>query len=483
MKQLLLLIIFLGIYEYAYTLDVNLTTNTFKGKDKGYVEIYMQIVGNTIHFKSLDTTQMQGKVEVTILFKQGDQIVNFDKYSLNSPVFDQRKYTKTLNFIDVKRYSLENGDYDIDIKVVDLNKKDNLFQTTSRLTMNYAVDELAISDIQLIDYYEQTNAVNTSVKNGFYLEQHTSDLYEVYHKKLTFYAEIYNADKYFTEDYVIKYYVNVKDKSEGEPILMRYKRMSPKDISAMILSLNIIDLPTGDYDLYLEVRNRENEFITGKSIVVKRANPNINVTIENYLQTATIGTFVEQMTNKQLDYCLKAIAMHIHQGVTRDLNELVRSDDIYSKRKLLYTYWLTKDHNTPEVAFINYMKIVDEANQKFASTLGQGFQSDRGYVFLKYGEPNDIMVESGDPAAPPYQVWRYNTLGNQQDVKFVFYDPDLAGNNYILLHSTKRGEINNPNWKRELYKNNPQKSGNFIDNTEPLDQFGRTIDSNYSDDN
>jgi hypothetical protein len=74
-------------------------------------------------------------------------------------------------------------------------------------------------------------------------------------------------------------------------------------------------------------------------------------------------------------------------------------------------------------------------------------------------------------------------LGIQQEVKFVFYDPDLAGNNYILLHSTMRGEINNPQWKRELYKNSPQKSGNFIDNTEPIDQMGRTIDANFSDDN
>jgi GWxTD domain-containing protein len=315
------------------------------------------------------------------------------------------------------------------------------------------------------------------------LQQHTSDFYEVFYKKINLYAEIYNSDKHFKEDFVIKYYVDKVGENPGEPILMRDKRMSPKSVNAMILSLNIVDLPTGAYNLHLEVRSRENKLVKGRSILINRANPYLDVKMDDYKQIAVLGSFVENMKNDQLDYCLKAIAMHIHQGFTRELNELVRSEDVITKKQMLYTYWLTKDHNTPEATFYQYMKIVDEANRKFASTLGKGFQSDRGYVFLKYGEPNEIMVESGDPNAPPYQVWRYNSLDNQQEVKFVFYDPDLAGNNYILLHSTKRGELNNPNWKRELYKNNPQKSGNFIDNTEPLDQYGRTIDSNFSDDN
>ncbi|MFK7946811.1 MAG: GWxTD domain-containing protein [Saprospiraceae bacterium] len=482
MKQRLLLIILLGISVSAYSLDINFTTNTFKGKEKNYVEFYMQVVGNTVHFKTIDSTKMQGGVEVTLLFKQGDKIINFDKYTLNSPTFDQFNL-KTLNFIDVKRYPLDNGKYDLEIKVKDINKEDNVFSTSHKLAINYSKEALELSDIQLIDYYKSSTENNPSVKNGFYLEQHTSDFYDVFYKKINLYAEIYNSDKFFDDDFVIKYYVDKVGDNAGEPILMRYKKMSPKSVNAMILTLNIADLPTGDYHLHLEIRNRQNEFVKGRSILIKRANPYINIKMDDYKQTAFIGSFVENMQNKQLDYCLKAISMQIHQGFTRELNELVRSQDVMTKRRMLYTYWLTKDHNTPELTFYNYMKIVDEANRKFASTLGHGFQSDRGYVFLKYGEPNEILSESGDPNAPPYQVWRYNSLGNQQEVKFVFYDPDLAGNNYILLHSTKRGELNNPNWKRDLYKNNPQKSGNFIDNTEPLDQYGKTIDTNFSDDN
>ena len=42
----------------------------------------------------------------------------------------------------------------------------------------------------------------------------------------------------------------------------------------------------------------------------------------------------------------------------------------------------------------------------------------------------------------------------QKNVKFLFYNPTLAGEDFMLLHSNARGEINNPRWERELYKRN-----------------------------
>ena len=43
---------------------------------------------------------------------------------------------------------------------------------------------------------------------------------------------------------------------------------------------------------------------------------------------------------------------------------------------------------------------------------------------------------------------------NQTNVKFLFYNPSLAGEDYIMLHSTARGEIQDPKWERKLYSRN-----------------------------
>jgi hypothetical protein len=43
---------------------------------------------------------------------------------------------------------------------------------------------------------------------------------------------------------------------------------------------------------------------------------------------------------------------------------------------------------------------------------------------------------------------------NQRNVKFLFYNPSLAGDDFVTLHSTARGEISNPRWERDLYARN-----------------------------
>ncbi len=75
---------------------------------------------------------------------------------------------------------------------------------------------------------------------------------------------------------------------------------------------------------------------------------------------------------------------------------------------------------------------------------------------MKYGKPNDIVAVDDDPVAPPYEIWVYYNFPktNQKNVKFLFYNPSLAGEDFIMLHSTARGEINNPRWERTLYSRN-----------------------------
>ena len=104
----------------------------------------------------------------------------------------------------------------LEIKVKDIHKEDNIFTTSHQVVIDYSKEDLELSDIQLIDYYQASNENNPSVKNGFYLQQHTSDFYEVFYKKINLYAEIYNSDKHFKEDFVIKYYV---DKVGESPVL------------------------------------------------------------------------------------------------------------------------------------------------------------------------------------------------------------------------------------------------------------------------
>ena len=87
------------------------------------------------------------------------------------------------------------------------------------------------------------------------------------------------------------------------------------------------------------------------------------------------------------------------------------------------------------------------------------------------------MSVEDEQSAPPYEIWFYNQFPqtNQNNVKFVFYNPSLATNGFTMLHSTARGEVNNPRWEVDLYGSAPNDldGSNYIDGTQMKGNIGR----------
>ena len=123
MKKLLLLVAFFlvsGNFIKAsaenLNLDVSLTYATFTTTEQPYVEIYLHVLGASVQKIVVNDSLFQSKVEVVTVFKQNGDIVKFDKYLLESPVSKN-----IVNFYDIKRYGLENGKYDLEVSVRDIN--------------------------------------------------------------------------------------------------------------------------------------------------------------------------------------------------------------------------------------------------------------------------------------------------------------------------------------------------------------------------
>ena len=88
-----------------------------------------------------------------------------------------------------------------------------------------------------------------------------------------------------------------------------------------------------------------------------------------------------------------------------------------------------------------------------------------------------MVFEENEPSAPPYEIWFYNQfpMTGQNNVKFLFYNPSLVSNGHVLLHSTARGERNNPRWELDLYSNSPNEvqDNDYIDGTRMQSNTGR----------
>jgi len=76
-----------------------------------------------------------------------------------------------------------------------------------------------------------------------------------------------------------------------------------------------------------------------------------------------------------------------------------------------------------------------------------GWKTDMGRIFILYGEPDEIERHPNDTNIRPYEIWTYEKI--EGGVIFVFGDKfDI--DNFRLLHSTRKGELSDPSWKKWL---------------------------------
>ncbi len=66
---------------------------------------------------------------------------------------------------------------------------------------------------------------------------------------------------------------------------------------------------------------------------------------------------------------------------------------------------------------IIYFKRIKYTNEHF-STYKDGWKTDRGMIYIKYGPPDDIENHSFEIDSPPYEIWYYSNTRK----KFIFVD-------------------------------------------------------------
>ena len=97
--------------------------------------------------------------------------------------------------------------------------------------------------------------------------------------RLTFYAEIYNTKKILGENE--KYLLNTYLKTfESNTLINSYfytKRMNVKDTEVVISTIDISNLPSGNYYLVLEARDRNNEIVGYNQFFFQRSNSNYQI--------------------------------------------------------------------------------------------------------------------------------------------------------------------------------------------------------------
>ena len=191
----------------------------------------------------------------------------------------------------------------------------------------------------------------------------------------------------------------------------------------------------------------------------QRNNKKYDLTVEN-LSDAPLdigGSFVSRYRDK--DSLMRDIhSLHpiASEMETTIITAKMDSLDMDMMKQFFHRFWYTRNNADPEGAWIAYKEEVRKADDLFGYGRRPGYDTDRGFTYLKYGAPNSISDRPNEVNSYPYQIWHYYKAGQYSNKRFVFIDRELTNSNYTLLHSDVPGERWNPRWQIMLeQRNNP----------------------------
>lgn len=456
MKQITFSLLFaaaLFLPKAASALDMGVSYAVYATPDKPYVEVNLEIAAGSTTFKPADSTHFQASVEVLILIKQGENVVNYEKYTLTSPLVEVPSA-----LLDVKRLAIPNGEYMLEVQCTDVFNTSNTDQFQTKLPVEVK-QELYLSEPQFLRSFRADSGNSPFTKNGYYLEPLPFAFYDRHTTRLAFYVEIYHSDKTLAgqENYTVRYVIE-QEKGNGIKSLISVgtQRKKPAPIDAVLTQMDISALESGNYLLTIEVRNSANELLQSRSLAFQRSNPFLQVQEKELTDDLLAQQFVQALEEPELRFAMRAIGPVVRDEESATIHEILRSGDLKKMRYYIFRYFVQRDANNPQEAYRQHIEIAKAADAKFKSGFRYGFESDRGRTYMRFGRPDDLIRVEDDPAAPPYEIWVYYNFPktNQRNVKFLFYNPSLAGEDFIILHSNARGEINNPRWERVLYARN-----------------------------
>ena len=450
--------------------------------DMPYVETYLSFDAWTMQFVKTEAGTYRATAEVLTVLKQGDSVCYVKKYDLNSPTvasLDELNF----NFIDVQRFSVKNGIYDLEITLRDRSSEQPSATVTEKLVVNYDKKHPAMSSLQLMSSVTPTKEENILSRGGYDMEPYVSDFFPEQVGQLHYYFEVYNIDKEVGEKpFLVLAYVEQQETGYRFESLQSMSRKNSSSIVPVYGSLDISQLPSGNYNLVVELRNKENQLMLYKKVPFFRSNPGVK---EEELSDFT-NTFVgryndEEQLNVYID-ALYPLASNQERNVAKDL---IRRPGLEEKQAFLYRFWQVRYPMSAEAEWLKYKERVDYVQAAFSYPLTQGIHTDRGRVYLQYGPPdfvrdeknfvsvnkigttfkgnNETMqlrgtITNDDMTNPsqghiyylPYQLWRYNKLATDDpDRVFLFWDEHRSGY-YTLLNSNARGEVQDPLWERRL---------------------------------
>ncbi len=440
----------LSAKEMMYYIDL---CNFYDTEGKPYTEVYMDIDAGSIMYAAAENG-FQGSIEVRLVVKKKgvaeDVAPEFEKtFELLSPVLpDTSEASTKFGIMDVRRIGLDPGLYELTGYL-----KDNVMPDAPQhkfvmdiLLQTQNSELVSMSDIEFVQSVKPSTQALPHSKLGLdVLPLVTNNTFQDM-DSLHFYLETYNTNLESEGVYFVNAFISLANSSSKLKNYSRTLRQTSKPLDIAYSGFDISGLPTQTYFLNIELYSKDQKII--ESSLKKFFVVNTSMTMETGVSASAFDELYK-LDEAQLNYYLHTL-YYISTTTERDFADALSTLD--EKKNYFYGFWENRKGSPQEAikAWTEYKVRVDYANQHYKAAHLEGWRTDRGRVLLQYGSPNDVERNPSSNEKHPYDVWRYNKLKTQSNIRFIFYNPNEATAEYVLIHSDMRGEVNNPRYQFQL---------------------------------
>lgn len=335
-------------------------------EDRPYMETYLQVDAWTVGFVQQPSGVYKAAVEVTLVARQQDSVVFAKKYDLGSPTvgsLDELDFS----FLDVQRFALPNGVYEIELTLRDKSSEEQRpAMVTEKVVVNYDGSHPALSSLQLMaDATPTVGEGNMLSRGGYDMEPYVSDFYPEQVEQLNFYYEIYNIEREVgRKPFLAMAYIERAETGARIEGMQTASRKNSAPVVPVYGSLDIKELASGNYNLVVELRNRDNQTMMYKKVSFYRSNPGVKAKeISDFAMTFAGKYTDEDMLDTYID-ALWPIASDLERSVSKDI--IRRVGMVEEKQAFLYRFWVARNPMAPEAEWLKYKQHVEYVQEHFS---------------------------------------------------------------------------------------------------------------------
>lgn len=453
--------------------------NYYSPEQGSYIDLQFQFVAYTIQFAAVDSV-LQAKIAVSTVITSeptGDTVY-VDGFVLESP---RMRDSIVEDFFDNLHIPLQPGNYTAHLNLTDILSKGKSLEGKLDIRVAETTSKVSTSDILIAEVATpSTNMESPFQKSGYEIIPRISNFYSQSMTRIPYYVELYNTNLIQDSTFGLRQLVVSSQTNQVMPGFSRFTKIKPSPVVPVFRNMDISKLPSGSYHLTLEIIDKNNKTIgQAADYFFERVN-DIELKDENVEDIILNPAFQASITDDSLKYYLASLIPIARPAEVKSIIKTLKANSPDLCRKHIQQFWIQTSGNDAYNQWMIYKKNVVLVEANYGNNFQSGFETDRGRVYLQYGQPNTIIVRETSPSEYPYEIWHYYKIKTFSNKRFVFYNPDLVNNAYRLLHSDMVGEQQNYKWQEMLVKRN--NAGQNVDSNAGSSQYGTNSGYYYKQD-